>query len=98
MTINILCLFFLSFVACPEQQQFFNEPIKKTSTLSFDFSVRDRKPTNTGNDYQLDKGSTSNIFVPLYLIAQHQKTQRDNSARPPNQFNIASFGIVHVRR
>ena len=97
-TINILCLYLLCLVACPEQQQFFNEPIKKTSKLSFDFQVTDQKPTNTGNDYQLDKGSASNIIVPLFLIAQHQKTHRDNPARPPNQFNIASFDIVYVRR
>ena len=34
----------------------------------------------------------------LYLIVAHQKTQRDNPARPPNQFNNAVFDNVDVKR
>ena len=56
------------------------------------------KPVNTGNEYQLDIGSASNINVPLYLRAAHQKTLRDNPARPPNQFNNGVFDNVDVKR
>ena len=60
--------------------------------------MTDRKPVNKGNEYQLDKGSGSNINIPLYLIVAHQKTQRENMARPPNQYNNAIFDDVNVKR
>ena len=66
-------------------------------TLSFDAWVTERKPVNTGNEYQLDIGSASNINIPLNLIVAHQKTQRDNPARPPKKFNIAVFDHVDVK-
>ena len=43
-------------------------------------------------------GSASNINIPLYMIIGYQKTQRDNPARPPNQFNKAVFANVDVKR
>ena len=43
-------------------------------------------------------GSASSFNVPLYLIAARQKIQRDNPARPPNQFNNAVFDNVDVKR
>ena len=60
--------------------------------------VSDRKPVNTCNEYQLDIGSASNIKMPLYLIAAHQKTQRENPARPPNHFDNAVFDNVGLKR
>ena len=60
--------------------------------------MTDRKPVNTGNDYQLDIGSASNIIVPLYLIAAHQKTQRDNPAKPPNQFHNPVFDNADAKK
>ena len=60
--------------------------------------MTDRKPVDTGNEYQLDIGPASNINVPLYLIVAHQKTQRDNPAIPANQFNNAVFDNVDVKR
>ena len=60
--------------------------------------MTDRKPVNSGNEYQLDIGSASNNNVPLYFLAAHQKTQRDNPAKPPNQFNNAVFDKVDVKR
>ena len=60
--------------------------------------VSDRKPVNTGIECNLDIGSASNFNVPLYLLAAHQKTQRDNPARPPNQFINAVFDNVDVKR
>ena len=60
--------------------------------------MTDRKPVNTVNEYQLDIGSASNINIPLYLIVAHQKTQRENPARPPNRFNNAVFDHVDVKR
>ena len=81
----------------PEQQQIFNESCRQSLTLSFDSWVTDRNPVNTGYEYQLDIGLASNISFPLYLKAAHQKTQRDNPARPPNQFNNAIFDNVGVK-
>ena len=98
MTINSIYLFIPSFVPSAEQQQLFNEAIRANFTLSFDACVTDRKPVNTGNEYQLDIGSASNINIPLYLIVAHQKTQRDNPAGPHNQFNNAVFDHVDVKR
>ena len=83
-TINSIYLSIPSLVPFAEQQQLFNEGIRESFTLSFDASVTDRKPVNTGNEYQLDIGSASNTNIPLYLIVAHQKTQRDNPARPAN--------------
>ena len=97
-TINSIYLYIPSLVPSAEQQQLFNEAIRENFTLSFDAWVTDRKPVNTGNEYQLDIGSASNINIPLYLIVAHQKTQRDNPPRPPNQFNNAIFDHVGVKR
>ena len=96
-TINTIYLFIPSIVPSPEQQQKFNESIRRSFTLSFDLWVSDRKPVNKGNEYQLDIGSGSNINGPLYLLAAHQKTQRDKPARPPNQFNNAVFDNADVK-
>ena len=97
-TINSIYLYIPSLVPSAEQQHTFNEAIRENFTLSFDAWVTDRKPVNTGNEYQLDIGSASNINIPLYLIVAHQKTQRENPARPPNQFNNAVFDHVDVKR
>ena len=88
-TINSIYLCIPSLVPSAEQQQSFNEAFRENFTLSFDAWVTDRKPINTGNEYQLDIGSASNINIPLYLIVVHQKTQRENPARHTNQFNNA---------
>ena len=97
-TINSIYLLIPSLVPSAEQQQIFNETIRENFTLSFDAWVTDTKPVNTGNEYRLEIGSASNINIPLYLIVVHQKTQRDNPARPPNQFNNAVFDNVDVKR
>ena len=76
MTIKSIYLYIPSLVPSPEQQQNFNESIRQSFALSFDFQVSDRKPVNTGNEDQLDIESASNINMPLYIIAAHQKTQR----------------------
>ena len=60
--------------------------------------MTERKPVNIGYEYQLDIGSASNTNILLYLIIAHQKTQRESPARPPNQFNIAVFDHVDVKR
>ena len=101
MTINIINLYIPSLVPSAEQQQMFNEAIRENFTLSFDAWVTDRKPVNTGNEYQLDIRSASNIdliYTSLYLIVAHQQTQRDSPARPPNQFNNAISDHVRVKR
>ena len=84
-TINSIYLYIPSLVPSAEQQQMFNEAIRENFTLSFDAWVTDRKPVNTGNEYQLDIGSASNMNISFYLIVAHQKTQRENKVRPPNQ-------------
>ena len=60
--------------------------------------MTDRKPVKTGNENQLDIGSASNMNIPLYLIVVHQKTQRENPERPPNQFKNAVFDHVDIKR
>ena len=60
--------------------------------------MTDRKQVKTGNEYQLDIGSASTKNIPLYLIVAHQKTQRNNPARPPNQIINAVFDHVDVKR
>ena len=95
---NSFCLYIPSFVPSPEQQRTVNESIRQSFILSFYLWVSDRKPVITGNEYQLDKGSASNINVPLISIVHHQKTQRVNPARPPNQFKNAICDNVDVRR
>ena len=97
-TKNGLYLYIPSILPSPQQQQFFNEAIRQSFSLSFDSWVTDRKPVNTGNENQLDIGSESNINVPLYLTAAHQETQRDNPAIPPNQLINAVFDKVDVKR
>ena len=97
-TINSIYLFIPSLVSSPEQQQIFNESITQSFTLSFDLWVSERKPVNTGNECQLGIRSASEIRAFLYLIAAHQKTQRDNPATPSNQFNNAVFDNLDVRR
>ena len=97
-TLNSIYLYIPSLVPSAEQQQMFNEAVRQNFTLSFDAWVTDRKPVKTGNEYQLGRGSASNINIPLYLIVADQKTQRDNPARPSNQFNNAIFDHVDVKR
>ena len=97
-TIHRIYLYIPSLVPSAEQQQIFNDAIRENITLSFDAWVTDRKPVKTGNKYQLDIGSASDINITLYLIVSHQKTQRDNPARPANQFNNAIFDHVDVKR
>ena len=48
-------------------------------------------------EYQLDIGSAFKINVTIYLLAAHQKTQRDNPAKPSNQLNNAAFDNVDVK-
>ena len=98
LTINGIYLYIPSLVPSAEQQQFFKEAITESYTLSFDAWVTDKKPVNTGNEYQLDIGFVSNVNIPLYLIVADQKTQHENPARPPNQFNNAVFDHVNVKR
>ena len=97
-TINSICLYIPSLVPSAEQQQIVNESMRQNFTLSFDAGVTDRKPVTTGIEYQLEIGSASNINIPLYLIVALRKTQRDNPARPANQFKNAVFDKVNVKR
>ena len=96
--INSFYLYIPSLVPSAEQQQMFNEAIRENFTLSFDAWITDRKPINTGNEYQLDIGSASNINIPLNLRVAHQTTQRENPARPIIQFNNAIFDHVDVKK
>ena len=75
----------------------FSESIESSFILFFDSWVIDWEPFNSGNEYQLDIRSASNINMPLYLIGAHQETEHDIQARPPNQFSNAIFDNVDVR-
>ena len=96
--ISSIYLFIPSLVPSAQQQQMFNEAIRENFILSFDAWVTERKPVNTGNEYHIDIGSSSNKNFPSYLIVAHQKNQRGNPARPPNQFKNAVFDNVDVKR
>ena len=97
-TVNSLYLYITSLVPSPEEQHFLNESFMQSFTLSFDPSMTDRKRVKNGKNYQVDIGSASNINIPLYLIAAHQKTQRDNHGITPNQFNNSFFDNFIGRR
>ena len=97
-TIKSIYLYIPSLVPSAEQQQLFNEAIKENFTLSFDVWVTDRKPVNTGNEYQLVIGSASNNNFPLFLIVAHEKTQSVNPARRVNQYNNAIFDHIDAKR
>ena len=73
-TINSIYLYIRSLVPSAEQQQMFNEAIRENFTLSFDAWVTDRKPVNTGQEYQLEIGSASNINIPLYSSCSSKNT------------------------
>ena len=102
-TINSISLFVPQKIPSPETQVIFNEAIPKTFTLSYESWTTDRKPVDTGREFQIDISSASNISSPLYLIAAHQKTQRPDPANPANnfsnnRFNNAKFDHVEVRK
>ena len=50
----------------------FNDSIKNSFTLKFDFSTIERRTFNTGLDYQIDINNSSDNNSPKYLIAAHQ--------------------------
>ena len=80
----------------PEIIVMFKQSIRKNFTLSFYPKTTDRKPVNTGNQYQVDIGSASNVKPPLYLLEVQQQTPRENPARSRNQLNNAIFDNVNV--
>ena len=101
--INSISLFIPQLIPSLETQVSFNEAISQTFTLSYESWTTDRKPIDTGREFQLDLSSASNINSPLYLIAAHQKTQRPDPANPANnlsnnRFNNAIFDHVDVRK
>ena len=74
----------------------FNGSISRSFTLSFDSWTTGRKPVNGGEEYQLDIASPSNVNSPLYLVAVHQQAERENPARPLNQYNKAIYDNVDL--
>ena len=64
--------------------------------------MTDKKPADTAKEFQIDISSALNINSPLYLIAAHQHTQRDDLANAAlnlsnNRFKNALFDHVKVR-
>ena len=97
-TINSISLYIPSLIPNTETQVFFIEAFTKSFTLSYETWTTDSKPVDTAKEFQIDISSASNIYSPLYLIAAYEQTQRDNPARPPNQYNNAIFDHVKVRK
>ena len=100
-TINSISLFIPQIIPFPETQNFFNEAIPKTFSLSYESWTTDRKPVDTAIEFQIDISSASNLITPLYLKAAHQKTQRPDPANPANnlsnnRFNNAIFDHVET--
>ena len=74
----------------------FNESIEKDFTLAFDSWTTDRKTVDTGREYQLDIGSSSNINSAKISNRAHQTQGR---AGPSNKANkIAILEQVKVRK
>ena len=72
----------------------YNESIKNSFTLTFDSKATDRKTVDTGREYQLDVGSSSDINSQNYLTAVHQKQTRSGPAYKAS--NIAIFDHLDV--
>ena len=100
-TINSINLYIPQIIPSPETQVYFNEAFSKTFTLSYESWTTDRKPVDKAREFQIDISSASNINSPLYLIAAHQKTQRQDVAGnilSNNRFNNSIFDHVKVRK
>ena len=57
----------------PKQKECLRKPLQKDS-LCHESWTTDRKWVNTGQDFQFDIKSASNIYAQLYLSTAHQKT------------------------
>ena len=74
----------------------FNDSIKISSTLSFDFRSTVIKTVDTQLKYQVDIGSAQIINSPKYLIVTHQTAARIGV---PNKANdVAVFDNLYVRK
>ena len=78
-----------------QTQVLFNDSIRNSFTLSFDSWFTDRKPVDTGLEFQVNIGSAQNVNRPKYLIVAHQSLAR---IEIPNKLNkIAFFDKVDFR-
>ena len=78
----------------PGTQRMFIESMKNSFPLIFVSWTTGRKTVNTGRDYQLDIGSSSDINSPKFLTAAHQTDVRSGPSNKTN--NIAIFDHFDV--
>ena len=97
-TIDSTFLYLPNIIPSLQTQLKFKESNRNSFTLPVDSWTTDRKHVNTSNEYQLDKGSTSNVNSPLYLKAVHQRTEFKSLSRPPDEFNNQISDNGEVRK
>ena len=72
----------------------FKESIELSFTLTLNSWKTDRKTVDTGNEYQLDIGSTSEIKSPKDLIAVHETQARSGPANKAKAMQILIFVLL----
>ena len=78
------------FIPDAQTQVLLNDSIRNSFTLSFDSWFTDRKPVDTGLEFQVNIGSAQNVNSPKYLILAHQSLVRIES---PNKVNKIAFFV-----
>ena len=73
----------------------FNDTIEKTFTLSFNSWFADKKPVDTGLEFQVNKGSVQNINSLKKLKLAHQSLDKIGVLNKGNKISI--FDNVKVR-
>ena len=77
-------------------RKMFIESIKKSTTLSFDYWIADRKTIGTQLEFQIEKSTAQRIIFSKQLIVAHQTAARRGV---PNKANkIALFDNLIVRK
>ena len=102
-TISSLSLHIPTFLPSSEIHMIIEDAYQKTFTLSFESLTKDRKPSTTGKQFQLDIQSSSVVNAPLFFIAAHQKTERIDPAELAKnlwnkRFKMAIFDNVSFKK
>ena len=94
-TINSLYLYVPVLIRRSETQVLFNESIMNNYTITFDSWHTERKISNDGREFQVDKGSAQKINSPKYLLGAFQTNARTT---PNKARNTAVFDTNHVTK
>ena len=84
------------FIHDAQTQIMFNDPIKNSFSLSFEYWITNKKTVDTLLEYQVDIGSAQNISTPQNLIVANQTATRNGF---PNKINnVSIFDNLNVRK